>query len=84
MPSFKINQEMNNYNIIVNKFVLDDNSLSFSAKGLFCFIFSRSSKSNFTYLDILSYSTDDYVTVKESINELVNSGYIIISNSIIT
>ncbi len=71
----KIKKRESNYVQVSNSFLRNSN-MSFKAKGLFCYMFSMSDNWNFTIKSIASQQKDGVASVKSSLQELKELGYI--------
>lgn len=73
--SNRIKKRDNNFTQVLNSF-LRDNSISFKAKGLFCYMFSMNENWNFTLQSIATQQKDGLDSVKSAMDELKKYGYV--------
>ncbi|MCF1193249.1 helix-turn-helix domain-containing protein, partial [Mangrovimonas sp. AS39] len=64
-----------NYTII-NNTICKDNRISYKAKGIWLYAFSRPDDWNFYLCDIMNQSSDGKDSVSSGLSELENSGYL--------
>ena len=69
-----IKKQKKNFTQISNK-LLNDNNLSFKAKGLFAFMDSKPDKWNFTIKSIASQTKEGIESISSAMKELKNNGY---------
>lgn len=62
---------------VVNNFIIKDKRLSWKAKGIWLYAFSRPDDWTFRLNDLIKQSTDKKHSVNEGIKELQNCGYLI-------
>ncbi|MFA5669892.1 MAG: conserved phage C-terminal domain-containing protein [Candidatus Cloacimonas sp.] len=70
-----IKKRQSNYIQVSNSFLRDE-KLSFKAKGLFCYMFSMAEGWNFTIRSIAKQQKDGEASVKSSLDELKELGYV--------
>ncbi len=78
----RIKANKKNPYIMVHSKVIEDNSLSFGAKGLFCFILSqpycwKPSTDELLIDQLLSVTTEDPEEVHGYLDELLREGYVV-------
>lgn len=61
---------------LVHNSTISDNRLSNKAKGLLCYIFSKPDNWYVSYQDLVSSSTDGIKSIRSTIKELMNAGYL--------
>ncbi len=61
---------------LVHNSTISDNRLSNKAKGLLCYIFSKPDNWYVSYQDLVSSSTDGIKSIRATIKELINAGYL--------
>jgi len=71
----RIRKKTGNFTIVSNT-ILRDSTISFKAKGLFCYMFSMSEDWNFTIKSIATQQKDGYDSISNSLKELKEFGYI--------
>lgn len=74
MTLFRV-QHSKNY-IVVNNYICRDNRLSWKAKGIWLYAFSRPDDWQFYLSDIIAQSTDGEKSVKAGLKELIEFGYL--------
>ncbi len=68
-------EHKNNYTV-VNNFICKDNRLSWKAKGIWLYAFSRPDDWSFNMADLIKQSTDGRDAVRAGLNELTACGYL--------
>ena len=63
--------------VTVNKSICEDNRLSWKAKGIWLYAFSRFDDWSFTIADIINRSTDGKDAVTSALKELEKFGYLV-------
>ncbi len=63
--------------VLINTKALNNNSLSFSAKGLLAYVLSRPDDWVFCFDDIVSASSDDVKDVERALREILQAGFIV-------
>lgn len=69
-------QHSKNYTV-VNNHIITDNRLSWKAKGIWLYAFSRPDDWTFYMNDLIKQSTDGKEAVQSGLKELIDSGYLI-------
>ena len=64
-----------NYTVVSNKF-LNNEKLSFKAKGIFIYLLSKTEGSKINVKNITNYGTEGDKAVRSAMHELKNLGYI--------
>lgn len=72
--SLSLRKNKSNYKIFV--IAINDKRLSFSAKGIFSYLYSKPNNYKLDYNDFLSNSSDEYDTIKQAVDELRSFGYL--------
>lgn len=75
MAIFRV-EHKKNYTV-VNNFICKDNRLSYRAKGIWLYAFSRPDNWTFNTVDLVKQSTDGEKSVKAGLRELEACGYLI-------
>jgi DnaD/phage-associated family protein len=76
MAIFRVRKTKDNPYIMINKFGIYDNRLSYKAKGILVYLLSRPDNWIFYEDEIVSHSSDGKDSVRSGIKELINYGYI--------
>lgn len=76
MAIFRVRKNKDNPYIMINKFGIYDNRLSYKAKGILVYLLSRPDNWIFYEDEIVSHSSDGKDSVRSGIKELINYGYI--------
>lgn len=74
MTIFRV-EHRNNYTV-VNNFICKDNRLSWKAKGIWLYAFSRPNDWEFNLTDLINQSTDGRESVSSGLKELEQAGYL--------
>jgi len=75
IEGIKTTKSTSNY-MLVDRAFLRDEYLSFKAKGILAFLFSKPELVSISADEIASCTTDDIDSVKEGIDELEKAGYV--------
>lgn len=62
--------------IMPNSTIMEDNTVSWDAKGVFMYLWSCPEDHEFIESEIAGYSSDDLETLKNALNELEQKGYL--------
>lgn len=76
MTLFRAVHDKNNPYVIINKNILSDNRLSWKAKGIWLYAFSRPDDWQFYEADIINQSIDGKESVRNGLKELQSCGYL--------
>lgn len=77
----KIFKQSKKSHTLINDSLIEDNRLSFFAKGVYLFLASRQEKYNFSVADIAKYSASSEAEIEEAISELLDVGYLVKSKT---
>ncbi|GIW49172.1 MAG: replication protein [Caloramator sp.] len=77
MAIFRVQKSKENPYIMINKFGIFDNRLSFKAKGILVYMLSRPDDWQFYESEILKHTSDGKDSLKNGIKELIKYGYIV-------
>jgi hypothetical protein len=76
MSTFRIQKDKENPYVMVNKVLINDETLSFKAKGILLYLLSKPDDWKVYESEISSHSKDKIDSVRSGVKELINAGYI--------
>ncbi|WP_161938335.1 DnaD domain protein [Clostridium tepidiprofundi] len=76
MAVYRVHKDKNNPYVMLNKYGIYDNRLSYKAKGILSYCLSRPDDWQFYEEEIAEHSTDGIASVRTGLKELMNAGYI--------
>ena len=77
MATIKLSKNINHHFFIIDGTFLNDNKLSYAAKGVLTYVISRPDTWTFNCHDISMNSTNSIESIKSAVTELFVTGYLI-------
>jgi len=73
----RVKKDKDNPYVMINKDVINDDSLSWKAKGILIYLLSKHDDWQVYQIDIANHSKDGIDSIRSGIQELISQGYII-------
>lgn len=77
MTKISVVHDKSNPYVIINKTIINDKNLSWKAKGIFMYAFSKPDDWTFYAKDIINHGTDGRESVNSGLKELEDHGYLV-------
>lgn len=76
MTIFRVKHDKNNPYTLINRHITEDNRISWKAKGIWLYAFSRPDDWSFNMTDLVKRSSDGRDSVSKGLRELEEAGYL--------